>query len=372
MARSSTAAKRITWLTHDERTVSGFLRRYVPFNLILTTAIALLITAAERSVADLGVNLAFSYCIGFSILGLNMVLRVLVLPRENSSFPVLLGCFALTIPAGLLIGAKIAVLLTGGRQIGFESSLDWTFAGVFSLIGGGFAMLYLVGVERQRRAEQAQKAAVNAQLRTLQAQIEPHFLFNTLASLDALITTDAAQARTMLAHLNRYLRSSLSHVRSGSATLQAELDLMRSYLAIMQMRLPTRLQAYVHCDPDLLDLPFPPMLIQPLVENAVIHGVEPLTEGGQIALTARRVNGRLVIVVTDTGAGVSPDVLERPGVGLSNVVQRLSALFDRAATLSIGPAAPRGTRVEVCIPVHMLDVDYSLATNESRAWNVDI
>lgn len=354
MGHSRAPTKRVGGPHRNVPAVSGLLWRYVPFNLILTTSIALLITAAERSMADIDVNLVFSYCIGFCILGLNMIFRVLVLPWLNATFPVLLGSFVLAIPLGFLIGAKLAMLLAGTLRIGLESNIDWMAAGVFSLIGGSFAMLHVVGVERQRRVEQAQRAATAAQLRMLQAQIEPHFLFNTLASLDALIATDTAQARTMLAHLNRYLRSSLTHVRSGTATLGVELDLLRSYLAIMQMRLPTRLRAYVHCDPELLDLPFPPMLIQPLVENAVIHGVEPMSKGGKIVVSARGVGKRLAIVVEDTGAGISPKVLERPGTGLTSVAQRLSALFGEEAKLSIEPVVPGGTRIAVSIPIDML------------------
>jgi sensor histidine kinase YesM len=344
----SSSSRGSFWLGRDDHSVYGFLRRYLPFNVVLTTAIGLIITALFGSSADLWHNLTSSYCIGFTILLLNLALRVFLLPRFTAKPPFLLLPHVATIPLGFVIGMPIADRLTGQET---ENPLVGV---MFSLIGGSFAILYVLNVERRRRAEQAERTAMSSQLQVLQAQVEPHFLFNTLASLDALLTTDTVAARALLGHLNRYLRASLIHARSDSATLETEFSLLSAYLAIMAMRLPHRLRYRVECDADCAQLVFPPMLVQPLVENAVTHGVEPAAEGGEISVQARRVADRLVVTVSDTGTGWGRSGAHGTGTGLANVRERLHALYGEAASVTTHAVEPHGAVVELSVPVRLL------------------
>jgi LytS/YehU family sensor histidine kinase len=325
----------------------------LPFNIILTTAIGFIVTVLFGTWQDLGANLITSYCIGFIILLLNLVLRVFVLRRSLINPPLLALVYFATVPLGFVLGMPVGDWLTG------QEAGNATIGAMFSLIGGSFAMLYVISVERQRRAERAEKAAVSAQLRLLQAQIEPHFLFNTLANLDALMASEMPAARTLLAHLNRYLRASLEYARSGSTTLETEVALLQAYLAIMEMRLPNRLRFRVQCGADCATVRFPPMLIQPLVENAVTHGIEPAPQGGEITVAIHRAAERLVVTVSDTGAGWGRSRTHGTGTGLANVRERLQAQYGDAASLTTCALEPHGARVEISIPVRLLEANES-------------
>ena len=196
----------------------------------------------------------------------------------------------------------------------------------------------------------AERQAVEAQLRMLQAQIEPHFLFNTLANIVSLIERDSATAKQMLLHLTDSLRLSLRRSREDRATLAQETELLKNYLAIFRMRLGGRLEYDLEIPADLLSLRVPPMLIQPLVENAIVHGIEPQTEGGRITVRAELREGLLVVTVTDTGRGFR-DEISGQGVGLANVRSRLQALFGGKARLVLNENEPRGVVALLEIPL---------------------
>jgi LytS/YehU family sensor histidine kinase len=188
----------------------------------------------------------------------------------------------------------------------------------------------------------------------LQAQIEPHFLFNTLANLDALIATDAAMARCLLGNLIRYLRAALTHARSETATLHTEVELLKAYLAIMGLRLPNRLTTEFDCDPDCLRLKFPAMLLQPLVENAITHGIEPAGDGGSIRVSVRCAGDKLMVSVDDTGVGLGNAQTAGTGAGIQNVRARLQSLFGSAARLVLEPLTPHGTHAAIEVPLNLL------------------
>lgn len=337
------------WLGRSDISVYGFLRRYLPFNILLTTALGVIITALFGSWPDLLANLLTSYCIGTIIFLLSLVLRVFLLRRFPVNSRLRILPYVATIPLGFVLGMPLGDWLTG------QETRNATTGAMFSIIGGSFAILYVLSVERRRRMEQAERAAVSSQLRLLQAQIEPHFLFNTLASLDALLTTDTEAARTLLGHLNHYLRASLEHARSGSATLETEVSLLRAYLAIMTVRLPNRLRFRIDCAADCAALPFPPMLVQPLVENAVTHGIEPRPQGGEIVVDMHRAADRLVVTVSDTGAGWGRSGTRGTGTGLVNVRERLHALYAGAASVTTSAVEPCGACVTLCIPLRLLE-----------------
>jgi sensor histidine kinase YesM len=204
-------------------------------------------------------------------------------------------------------------------------------------------------LEREKaRTERIEREAVLANLRALQAQIEPHFLFNTLANVTSLIDPDPAKARRMLESFIRFLRASLGATRMESTTLGAERELIASYLEVLQVRMEGRLRYSVDVPPDLASYPLPSLLLQPLVENAIRHGLEPKVEGGEVTMRARREGGKVVVEIVDSGVGFAPTT--RGGVGLTNLRERLRLLFGDSASLEISDAPGAGSRVSVSLP----------------------
>src|SRR5450631_530000 len=204
-------------------------------------------------------------------------------------------------------------------------------------------------LERERlRGERVEREATLANLRALQAQIEPHFLFNTLANVTSLIDPDPAKARRMLENFIRFLRSSLNATRSASTTLADEGELMAAYLDVLQIRMGERLRYEIDIPPGLHAFALPPMLLQPVVENAIHHGLEPKMDGGVVKVRARRVDGTVVIEISDSGAGFAE--MTRGGVGLTNLRDRLRLLYGDRASLAIGESEVGGASVTMTLP----------------------
>jgi LytS/YehU family sensor histidine kinase len=192
------------------------------------------------------------------------------------------------------------------------------------------------------------KQAIEAELKLMQAQVEPHFLFNTLASVQFLTETDPPKAGMMLGHLLAYLRAALPQLRSDSTTLGQEIDLAQAYLSIMQMRMGTRLAFVIDVPAYLRGHSFPPMLLMSVVENAIKHGLEPRAEGGTIRLEARHSGNRLAVAVVDDGHGLRDKIGN--GVGLTNLRERLQALYAAGARFSLEESPPHGARATIEIP----------------------
>ncbi len=213
-----------------------------------------------------------------------------------------------------------------------------------------------------RAAEaQAERTALRyqlaqAQLQTLQAQVEPHFLFNTLASVDFLIETDPARASTMQKNLIRYLRAALPQMRDHGSHLGREIELVRAYLEILQVRMEDRLKVVIDVPEGLRSAEFPPMLLQSLVENAIRHGLEPKAEGGEICIRATVEDGALRVQVRDTGVGPSAATGasrapgETGGVGLRNARERLALLYPDAAECTLQANEPVGAIASIRLP----------------------
>ena len=225
------------------------------------------------------------------------------------------------------------------------------------LFGGigtiGFAMLYEALSARARLDKAArnallqEKALAEAELRVLQAQMEPHFLFNTLSNVIALIRADPDKAARILELLSTLLRASLARARETEATLGEELELVRAYLEIQALRMSGRLEYAVNAAPGIADLRLPPLLLQPLVENAVLHGIEPKVDGGRIDVSAELSGGEVAILVRDDGIGMGS---ERTGECVENVRGRLRGLFGEQASLAIAETPGGGTSASVRIP----------------------
>jgi sensor histidine kinase YesM len=198
----------------------------------------------------------------------------------------------------------------------------------------------------------SEKQLVQAQMRMLQAQIEPHFLFNTLANIQSLIAKSPDRATLMMDNFIAYLRQSLTASRSHTGTVQQEIDLIRHYLDLIKIRMAERLDFAIDIDPALSQHALPPMLLQPLVENAIKHGLEPKEDGGRIVIRAKQMDSgaRIEFSVTDNGLGFSSNADSAgTGLGLSNLRERLKVLYDGAATIEITDAHP-GTSVLITIP----------------------
>jgi len=195
--------------------------------------------------------------------------------------------------------------------------------------------------------------ALLAQLRLLQAQIEPHMLFNTLANLQGLIAIDPQQASRMLDHLIQYLRATLSATRAETTTLAQEFEAAEAYLGLMAIRMGARLSYRCTLPPDLRGARLPAMLLQPLVENAIIHGLEPKIDGGTVTVEASARAGLLEICVSDTGLGLpeTPAPAKGSGVGVTTTRERLQVLYGARAALTLVPAQPHGVLARLTLPL---------------------
>ena len=204
-----------------------------------------------------------------------------------------------------------------------------------------------LAAERERMATMEREATL-ANLRALQAQIEPHFLFNTLANVVGLIHPAPDTAKRMLEEFIAYLRATLAATREQQTTLGQEFGLMSHFLAILQIRMGDRLKVDVQLPAELAGLPLPSMLLQPLVENAIKHGLEPKVEGGSITLRAERDGELLKLSIIDTGVGFTGAT--SGGIGLKNVRERVEKLFDGKGVMIIEENHPSGTRVQLTLP----------------------
>lgn len=208
---------------------------------------------------------------------------------------------------------------------------------------------------RQRALQklEAERARVQAELQMLQAQIEPHFLFNTLATLRSLVRQRSDDALPLLDRISGFLEAVLPQVRQTQSTLGRELHIVDQYLGILAMRLGSRLSYRIEVDETLHSLPLPPLLLQPLVENAIVHGIEPCETGGSIALQARRQGTQLCLTVCNTGAPLQSAPSETGhGVALRNLRDRLRALHGDQAGFSLETTA-HGTQAMLCLPLPM-------------------
>lgn len=197
-----------------------------------------------------------------------------------------------------------------------------------------------------------ERQAVDARLHLLQAQVAPHFLFNTLANVQALVDSGSSQASSVLGSLISYLRAAVPRLGEADTDLGQELELARAYLQLMQMRMPDRLQFGIDIDGRLLALRCPPLSLLSLVENAVRHGIDPSEVGGRIDIEVRRVDDRCRLRVRDTGIGLQPDS-RGLGTGLSTLRERLRLAFGDAASLRLSAVEPHGLCADIELPLPM-------------------
>ncbi len=224
------------------------------------------------------------------------------------------------------------------------------------VLAGGKRKAELVATEATEKAEVAtlERRLLEAQMATLQAQIEPHFLFNTLALIGQLIETDPPQAAKIHQNLIEYLRATLPQMRSsGGGTLGRQVQLSRSYLSIMQARMKDRLSVHFDIPEQLEHAPFPPMMLQTLIENAIKHGLEPKIKGGRIDISAALDGDIMQVNVRDNGVGFNLHADE--GVGLANIRERLRLLYENRAELVIEAPLDGGAVAAIRVPYSMME-----------------
>lgn len=329
--------------------IATFIAIFLTLTGIFTTAVTL---------KTFVIMLIISQCYGISICVIIMLLLRAFKPQKGASkvFTIFLGT-----ACGILIGRLMAASILQQALPTFMWVWEKTILKEIGLWLALIIVIYyffyskkhlkiskeIIQQERINRLS-SEKEALEANLRLLQAQIEPHFLFNTLSNILSLLDTDLKKGRSMLIDLTRYLRTSLSKTRGDTTTLGQEMEMIEAYLNIFKVRMEDRLHFRIDMPNDIKDRSFPPMLVQPLVENAITHGIEPKVEGGEVTIRARVNGDRLRVEITDTGTGLHED--GAAGFGLSNVRERLQSLYSDRGRLILEENRPSGLKAIIEVP----------------------
>jgi sensor histidine kinase YesM len=326
------------------------------YALVLNVICALLISYIINPGSNLGQNLIAAMCIGtIAFVLIDGARLTLWKPDQRPKALPFILIILVSVPVAQWLGMYLFTWLTN-VQVKALSKLDSTEMVanlVFTLAVTGAAVLFFSSREKisrlqtaaaqeKARAESVARQAMQTQLQLLQAQIEPHMLFNTLANLQGLISFDTDKAQLLLEQLIQYLRATLSSSRADTTTLGQEFALMDAYLGLMAIRMGPRLGYTLHLPDHLRQLTVPPMLLQPLVENAIQHGLEPKIEGGHITVEASSDGKQLRLTVRDDGLGLDhPGQSKGTQLGVSNIRERLQVMHGAAASLSL-LAQPEG------------------------------
>ncbi|MET0334048.1 MAG: histidine kinase [Rhizobacter sp.] len=319
-------------------------------------ALALARDAGGLQLSALGSHLVFSQCIGLSIFGLIELPRLtLWWQRPPGLLPLGLVTLA-AIPVGHTMGCLIGGAILGVSASTPDSLEPAVVLVLFTTVLASLVAVHLITqrdrIEAERlRAENADVRATSARLQLLQQQIEPHMLFNTLANAHALIDVEPARAQLMLEALSELLHASMQTGERALVTLQQEFNLLDQYLKLMAIRMGPRLRHTLQLPAELAACRLPPLTLQPLVENAVRHGLDARPEGGSITVTARREGTQVVVEVVDDGQGLAVDDPFAAGrIGLANLRQRLAYAFGDQAGLTLANQSPHGVRATVRLP----------------------
>jgi signal transduction histidine kinase len=350
----------LRWLPPDSR-ASVARRALIVWCVALFIAVLQWIARPQEHalVNSLVYSYAISTCIWFFTDPMRIVLRRW-LNAEPLHYWKLSPRSVALLMAGIVLGYAI------GTAVGdaFSGRSTWELLTLspqrfwgFWLSSLGISFGFLFYFYQREKSVELQRQATEARLKLLETQLEPHMLFNTLANLRVLITTDPARAVHMLDRLNDYLRATLRASRtdgaSGTHTLAHEFARLRDYLELMAVRMGPRMAYALHLPDALQHHPVPPLLLQPLVENAIRHGLEPHLEGGRIDVHARIEGSRLVLEVIDTGVGMDATTLQASGggFGLAQVRERLASAYAGQGQLSVDSAPGAGTAIQLKLPL---------------------
>jgi sensor histidine kinase YesM len=324
-------------------------------------SVAVICAAAAGAVVWLFINtygdlLVSALCVGYTSMLLFTIagnLRQTRFPREAMQIlAIIVGSFLGTVLAGVVKGRDLHQMFTE-RLAGVSITMG---------LGIGFGCvvvaMYMLREKHARdqarllKAEaerhQLEKNVLESRLALMQAQVEPHFLFNTLANVQHLVETDPREASRMLESLIQYLRAALPQMRESATNLGREIDMARAFLEINRVRMGSRMAFAIDVPESLKCRAFPPMMLISLVENAVKHGVDPCCDASSITIRAAEADGRLRVSVVDTGEGIKPK--KGGGVGLANIRERLKALYGGTAALVIEENAPHGLVASIEVP----------------------
>jgi sensor histidine kinase YesM len=233
----------------------------------------------------------------------------------------------------------------------FVARLPISFINYWAILGAGYAFEYYRRFrEQQLQASRLQAMLVEAQLQALKMQLHPHFLFNTLHAISALMDEDVKAARRMIARLSELLRLTLDNAGQQEVPLRQELEVLERYLEIEQIRFQDRLTVQMKIDPEALEARVPNLILQPIVENSIRHGIAPTSDAGRIVIQAARQNGHLELSVRDDGPGITNGEISKEGIGLTNTRSRLQQLYGEAHRLEISNASEGGLVVRMTIP----------------------
>ena len=332
-------------------------------HFLQTVAFCLAIAAVQvgfRPATAWAPTVAFSLCIGLTTWLVVDIGRHLLPSARETGWPPGLRGFALVI-AGITAGFVLGVPMGDGlsRSLGLypagvRVTVDYRSAFLITLLAGLAGTYYFYSRSRssylERKVGVALRLADEARLKLLETQLEPHMLFNTLANLRVLIGVDPTRAQLMLDHMIAYLRATLDASRTPVHPLQQEFDRLRDYLALMAIRMGPRLAYELQLPDTLAQVPVPTLLLQPLVENAIKHGLEPQVAGGRLTVSAREDHGALRIEVRDTGAGPGDSATAGSGFGLEQVRERIRTVYGPRASLQLQAASPTGTDVILTLP----------------------
>jgi two-component sensor histidine kinase len=336
-----------------------------PRRLLLALAVSVLFGALNSlpaSAPQIEVTIAHAIAVGFTALlafGL-LEQRPLRLPPWLPRWVLQLGGVVVAVPIGVLLAHAIAMAIDE-----HAAHAPGQMTGLIALIVEGLLFgpwIALGAMVRQRdvfvrdqalrfdlERSELEREATQARMRLLQAQVQPHFLFNTLANVQALVDAGSPRASTVLKSLIAYLRAAVPRLQESTTTIGQELELVRAYLEVMHMRMPDRLQFELRVDEGTTALSCPPMTLLTLVENAVRHGIDPGEDGGRIDVEVTARAGRCSVRVSDTGVGLKPGN-RGLGSGLASLRERLALAFGDDAELKIEPAEPQGVRASVEFP----------------------
>jgi Histidine kinase/Histidine kinase-, DNA gyrase B-, and HSP90-like ATPase len=338
-------------------------------------------SAARRVLFALGFSIAFGLILGIGwksglpslllrtvALGLIALLVFGIFERWPKRLPAGLARWVLQV-AGVAVAMPLTTLLIyvlstesgappfwhdnerleGFLALTFFSTLIAPWAALAALVRQKDAMARHQALAFELERSELERQALDARLHLLQAQVAPHFLFNTLANVQALVDAGSPRASSLLSSLIAYLRAAVPLLNEPAATLGQELQLVEAYLELMHMRMPDRLQFELHVDRSALAMRCPPTTLLTLVENAVRHGIDPSEEGGRIDIEVQRRGERFVVRVSDSGAGLRQSD-QGLGTGLSTLRERLRLMFGGDAQLRVTAREPRGVCAEVELP----------------------
>ncbi|MEO8836760.1 MAG: histidine kinase [Caldimonas sp.] len=372
------------WLTRSEPRVGPWWIEHfwtVVFSLVIALAIALVFSSGHSNDslatwgAWFGATAIVSLTIGFCVRGAMWVAQF-ALGRERLAR--LIGwrrsLYFIVVPfLGALVGWPLGMRLGTGTDVRRYFPLDepgLLFGSIFAIFV--VTMLFQQFFASKSRQILAENRATEAQLRLLQAQIEPHFLFNTLANVVSLMEVDAPRAKTMLEAFVDYLRASLSGLGHGAHTLGDEIDLVAAYMRIIKIRMEDRLDYSIEVPTALRAQPLPALTLQPLVENAIVHGLEPQIAGGRVRIGAESDGRSVVITVDDDGAGLAAAPARAPrhggsGTALENIRLRLAQTYGSDASLIVRAAVPHGVRACLSLPALKLGKDITRTPTRSTS-----